>query len=188
VFTITVTNPDTSTDDFVLVDVLTGNSNDQTLTYLVSAPGFQNPLPEALPALMPDTTDSWRAFRDGPIAFRQAMFANYCNAAQDSYGHDATGTRYGVAVTFFPFTYYRGLTVVSDNMTVLTGTLTADTSDGPPTDGLGEGVPMAVSSGGGGGTDITPLIAPLQDIALRDVSYSFNNGATIFNARGKVNV
>lgn len=188
VFTITVTNPDTSTDDFVLVDILEGNGNDQTLTSFVASPGFRNPLPYALPETMPDSSDTWRAFRDGPIAFRQAMFGNYCDASMDTYGHDATGTRYGVYVTFFPFTYYRGLTVVSDCMTVMTGTMTADQASGPPSDGVGASTITAPAGAGGGSTDITPLIGPLQDIALRDVSYSFNNGATIFNCNGKVNV
>lgn len=187
VFTITVTNPDTSTDDFILVDVLSGNSNQNTLTYLVNSPGFRNPLPVATPAVMPDTSDTWRSFRDGPIALRQSMFSNYCNASQDSYGHDNTGTRYGVTVYFYPFTWYRGLSVVSDCMTLLTGTLSADSSSGPPTDGVGGGTITAPPGGGGGGTpDLTPVVDAILSISDQEVDYQCNQTGDIWSIKSRV--
>ncbi len=43
-----------------------------------------------------------------------------------------------------------------------------------------------VASSGGGSIDIAPVVAALNEIAMIDVTYSANNGATTFSMRGKV--
>jgi hypothetical protein len=187
VWTITVTNPDTSTDDYVLVDTLTGNSSSNTLSWLVSSPGFRQPPPVVVPDVMPDASDSWRAFRDSCVAWRVNMFTNYTGAGNDSFGHDATGSRYGVVVEFYPYVYYKNLDVVVDNMVLMHGTLSGDSASGPPTDGVGAGIPVAISAGGGGGSvDLGPLTEAVESIADKDVDFKVNEGGAVWSIYGRV--
>jgi hypothetical protein len=48
--------------------------------------------------------------------------------------------------------------------------------------------PAAAVSGGGGSVDLDPLVAAVEDLAMVDYSFSLNNGASVFNMRGKVRV
>jgi hypothetical protein len=56
-----------------------------------------------------------------------------------------------------------------------------------PTDYIAQRTPVAVVSGGGGGSiDLTPVVTALNDIATMDADYTANNGGAIWTMRGRV--
>lgn len=58
----------------------------------------------------------------------------------------------------------------------------------PSAQGQPATVPVAVVGGGGAEIDTAGIVEALNDIALRDVDYTANNGSAIFSMRGKVNI
>jgi hypothetical protein len=186
-WTITVTNPDTSTDTYLLVGLDCEVSARPPLPYIVGSPGFRSPPPRAYPFLLPDGNQARYQYRDGMWNLRKDIINRYGGSSISGEDEDQTSGSYDVDTHYWFGAYKRsdGMVIV-DASGISYGTLDAGTTYAYPSDFVGSSMPVALSAGGGGAVDLTPVVDALNDIALIDVDYTANNGATIFSMRGKV--
>jgi len=186
---ITVGLPAGGTDTFTFLDPTCRNGERQSLLYLMNTPGWRMPLTKCYANPLPSGASMTDAYHDGPRNLRREMVNNWTGVSPDGSTNDVTDTEFGITGQYYCDVYVDHLAVATDAYGVYFGTPTYDGMQGYPSDFVGGTTMVVPSAGGGGGSiDLTPVVAALEDIATRDVDYTFNNGSAIFSMQGKVAV
>jgi hypothetical protein len=166
----------------------TDSSSFVPATYPFLTPGWRTLIQTLLPATVPGGTATDIAYTNGPWSLRQNLLVALTNG---SWSSGASNQRslgdIGQLSSYFGIFRKNNLVMLD-----ITGILWApsgalDVLLGQPTDL--EGNPTAFVSAGSGGTpDMAPVVAALQDIALREVDGVFNQGGALWSMYGKVRV
>lgn len=184
---ITVGLPAGGTDIHRILALETDDGNTQTITSLANSPGWNATLSSVYPDTLPDSTSCVTSYHLGPVALRITIWNDFCNCTTGPQTADFAGPSFGVENAIWHFAISFGLSWVLDATGVMHGALTATSLEAYPTDYIAQRTPVAVVSGGGGGSiDLTPVVTALNDIATMDADYTANNGGAIWTMRGRV--
>lgn len=188
---ITITT-DTDTDNYELTfldtPVFSGTGKNPP-HYVMSRPAFGYGAPVMAPSY--GARDTIADYNSNMHPIKLQILVHSCNASDgtDSYV-DGTGFDGWVANRTYQtlFTWYYGAYVLVDYIAVNSGDLKLLPGN-PGYNPLMYGLAGAPQAGGGGGsTDLTPVVDAIDNLAMVDYNTSINNGAQMWSMRGRVRV
>jgi hypothetical protein len=157
------------------------------IVYVSSRPGWY-----AMPAALPRVSGSRTILTDAITTLLPIREGVWTNFTRGSLHHQGSFTQSYDLTNAKTCVWHRivgsGQQVVADWHSVsvedIAGTITW-ASGVPQSTGDPDGVIVA-SGGGGGSTDMTGVVAALEDIATREMDYSANQGGDVWSMYGKV--